>query len=327
MLRTSERLAYTGCRWRWDVEFNLRLKPRHPALALRFGTLVHRALATYYKPGTKRGPRPAKTFEKLYAEDEATLGKFGFKDEDGKWRDALEIGRDMLTAYIGHYGKDDRWRVLATEMPFQVDVHHPETGRYLYTYVGTVDGVWEDVVTHEIWVPDHKTTGSDPTKAGANLWIDEQAGAYWSFGVDALRERGIIKPGHDLRGMLYNFMLKKADSDDRPENELGQKLNLDGTVSKRQPGPRFHREPVLRDDIERQRVRERATEQAHEMYLIRRGKLSAYKVPGPLHHPNCRGCPVRDACELHEVGADYEPVLASMVEWDPYSEHALYERN
>jgi hypothetical protein len=325
MVRTSERSSFTTCRWRWDVEFNMRLKPRRPSTALRFGTLMHRSLANFYRVGSKRGPHPKRTYLRLYKKDVELHDAMGFTDDDGKWHNMRDIGAYMFEGYIDKYGDDGEWEVLATEMPFQVDVHHPDTGRYLFTYVGTLDGVWRHVVTKEIWIPDHKSTSGDATKID-NLWIDEQAGAYWTFGVDYLKQRGIIKPKHDLRGMLFNIA-SKATRDEREQGPDGLYLNQDGTVSKRQPPPRFYRDRVYRDDTNRAHARQRAIEQVHEMYLIRRGKLAAYKIPGPLHNPHCRGCPVKDACELHESGADYQPLLDNMVSWDPYSEHALYERN
>jgi hypothetical protein len=49
-----------------------------------------------YPPGTKRGPHPAETFEQLYEEELKEAVGFGFRDEDGKWEDALGIGVAML---------------------------------------------------------------------------------------------------------------------------------------------------------------------------------------------------------------------------------------
>jgi hypothetical protein len=44
--------------------------------------------------------------------------------------------------------------------------------------------------------------------------------------------------------------------------------------------------------------------------------------------PNCLGCAVREACELHEAGGDFTSILnATMIKWDPYAAHELPERH
>jgi hypothetical protein len=104
-------------------------------------------------------------------------------------------------------------------------------------------------------------------------------------------------------------------------------LNQDGSVSKQQPAPYFERLPVYRDDVDKQRLHARVLDVARELRDARAGEYPIYKSPGPLHHPNCRGCPVREACELHETGGDFEPMLAAtMVPWNPYEAHELPER-
>ena len=155
-----------------------------------------------------------------------------FKDEDEVWHNAFELGVNMLTSYKEHYGKDSEWKVIATELPFHTIVYSPKTHEPLFVYVGVVDGVWERRTDKTIWVVDHKTTRDDPTKKAAALMLDEQAGAYWTVGVDALRAQGKIKPGQELNGMLYNF-LRKGKADERPKNAAGQSLNKDGTVDEK----------------------------------------------------------------------------------------------
>ncbi len=365
MVRTSERRAFKTCRWRWDREFNDLLKPATPAPALRFGSLVHAALAKFYKPGVKRGPHPAKTFAVLYEAELEEQARFGFKDEDGTWHDALELGTAMLEGYIDLYGKDDRWKVVATECPFEVPVDSSGmpvwdgTRRVIFTYVGVLDGIWMDTWNdNELFIPDHKTAAAINTN---HLTLDEQAGAYWTYGVDWLRHQRLLKPQAQLSGMLFNF-LRKALPDDRPRDLEGHYLNKPtkaalvqyvteqrgaraavrakgltvdelieylgapalqlGEVSKSQPPPLFHREPVYRDEAERLAVRDRVLEEAREMRLVRRGRLAAYKNPSQM---TCGGCGYKDICELEESGADWESMAKStMTNWDAYAEHEIY---
>ena len=82
MLRTSERTTFKRCRWKWHQEFNELLKPQNDLPPLRFGSLVHLALADYYKKGVRRGPHPAKSFAKHYEAEMKAQGEFGFRVQD-----------------------------------------------------------------------------------------------------------------------------------------------------------------------------------------------------------------------------------------------------
>ena len=57
MLRNSERGALKKCEFLWDLTYNQHLKPQRDTPALRFGSLIHKALAAYCfssapEPGT-----------------------------------------------------------------------------------------------------------------------------------------------------------------------------------------------------------------------------------------------------------------------------------
>jgi len=321
-IRTSERSTFMRCPQKWEWSYLQRLKPNYTSPPLRFGSLVHDALAEYYRPNKtaaiKRGPHPAKTFDRLYvAQLEAGMSEFGMVDESEVWVDARGLGNAMLTNYIERYGKDQRYRIIAPELPFQIDIVDPETGEYLCTYVGTFDAVIEDLETAEIGLFEHKTAASIST---GHLPLDEQASSYWAYAPDWLRSQGILRPDQDLDFILYNF-LRKSEKDDRPENELGQKLNQNGSVSKKQPPPLFHRERVYRGTQDRISLMWRVIHQAREMEMYRDGRLTIYKRPmngcvGML------GCEFRDMCEVHETGSDWEAIRDSMFhEWEPYEAH------
>lgn len=328
-LRNSERQTFTTCPQRWYWSYVDRLRSPTSTPALRFGSLVHGALEEFYGPGVSRGPRPAETFEKLFLENEREYGKMGIRDEYGEWHKMLDFGVVLLEAYHKHYGKDDRWYVVATEMPFKVKTHDPVTGLE-FTFVGVVDGLWGDRQSArrgkkwgKLYIADHKTTGKDPTKMDEALILDEQTGSYWAYGVDYLRSTGILKPDQPLSGMLFNF-LRKGQPDERPTNEHGQYLNKDGTVSKVQPPPLFHRLMPMRDEAEGDSVRRRTEAQIAAMHYMRTGKLRLWKSPGTLHSPHCNWCEFRGICELHESGADWEEMRdLTMGTWDPYAQHEV----
>lgn len=343
LLRNSERGSFKRCEFQWYWNFVELLKPDEDAKALRFGDLVHQALAKYYKKGTKRGPHPARTFKKLYEAQWEELGKMNMRaDDDQKWLDAGDLGHDMLTAYVEKYkDRDASFKILSTEQTFQLPVtitRKDIKNKFLLdlciranilplriVVVGTVDGLANDLTKDpdDVFFFEHKTAKAIDL---AGLPMDEQAGTYWTYAPRWFWRQGLLKEGLYPTHILYNF-LRKAMQDTRPENELGQKLNQDGSVSKKQPSKYFERQPIYRDHADRVNMHNRLVQEAVRMELVRRGILDPLKNPGPLYNPNCRGCPFRDPCELHETGADFEPMIASLYhKWDPYDAHEIVER-
>lgn len=323
LLRTSERSSFKRCRWAWNQAFNVRIKSKHPTPALKFGDLVHQALAAYYKPGLRRGTAPAETFQRLFEESRDQGYAEGLRDSEGNWEEMGELGTVLLEAYLAEYHeRDKQYKVLSSEQTFRVPIKGAD-GKLLVTYVGTFDGVWEDRAGGAIFFPEHKTASAI---ALDGLPLDEQAGSYWTYGPKWLRRQGILKEGQNLSHIMYNY-LRKGKPDARPKNELGQSLNQDGSVSKNQPSPLFVRQVIYRDEADRREMHNRVLAEAREMRECRADPSRVYKNPGPLHMPNCRGCGYRDMCELHETGNDWEAMRdATMEPWNPYDAHELVER-
>jgi len=317
LLRTSERGTFKRCRFKWYLEFVEHRKPIRDVPPLRFGTLIHSALASYYKPGVKRGPHPAKTFERLYLADVKEAETFGFRvGDDQEWVDAGDLGVAMLENYVETYGSDSDWEVVVTEQPFRLPIKHERP----FEYVGVLDGVWRHRPTKKLYIVDHKTAKSINTRY---LLLDEQASAYWTFGVEWLYRKGMLKKNQKLAGIVFNF-LRKVEPDVRPTNGLGQKLNKDGTVSKIQPAPYFERKLVLRDDTERQRTYDQVQLEHNAIEAVREGGLDVvYKTAGAF---TCGGCWAFDTCELHEIGQDWRDFMEETTKtWDPYAEHEILE--
>jgi hypothetical protein len=322
-LRTSERTTFERCRWLWYLNYVLARRPNIDRPPLRFGTLIHGALAAYYKPGKKRGPKPALTFERLYEADAKAAGEFGFKvEEDEIWANAAELGPAMLTNYVDYYGADDEWEVLATEYPFSIRVKHAIP----FVYTGVVDGVWRHLPTAKIWMPDHKTTGGIE-RHPRWLLLDEQAGAYWTFGREAIYRAKLIPRSTQISGLLFNF-LRKAPPDDRPRDNGGNYLNKDGSISGKQPAPYFDRKPVFRDDKDRDSVYERVQKQWAQIHAATQSAW-IFHEDSDLIYKNatkwtCQGCSMFDICEAHEIQTDWEDLMESTTQiWNPYAEHEV----
>jgi len=305
-ISASSRAAFKTCRYRWHFRYMRKLEPKVAAPPLRFGTLLHTALEHYYKPGIKRGPHPARVFEKAYSREFEQALHLGFRDDDGVWHDALSLGVDMLEHYVDHYGPDDEWRVLASEQKFEEPVHDPQTGEQIGIYIGVLDLIMEQRSSGNIWLWDHKGVKSIDT---GYLAMDDQSSGYWTYGEPWLRRQGILKPTRELQGITFNF-LRKAVRDTREQNELGQYLNKDGTVSKVQPAEFFERFISYRGEAERNHTRERVAHELVEMGLVRKGELALLKSPGKL---TCKFCDVRDICELHETGNDWQEMERLMM--------------
>lgn len=351
MLRTSERSTLKTCEWRWDLEFNQLRKPHVSMPALRFGTLVHKALADYYVPGIKRGEHPAIAFERHYAEEiKINAERFGAKvkdiEGDEKWVSALELGVGMMNNYVDEYGADDRYEVIVTEVPFETIVYWPPRTKLQrdypqpwFQYVGVMDGVWRRRSDKTLWIPDHKTTAGIGDSKLNYLVMDDQAGSYWSFGVDWLVKQELLGKNPKIAGMLYNF-LRKALPDERPSRIINgkrmylnkpTKANPQGDVSLKQPSPYFLRQPIFRGEYDREQVRQRAMadyayieslRDDHSTGLPMFPKQPIRKNPGMF---TCPSCWARDACELHETGADWVSFVKETTrEWDPYAEHEVY---
>ena len=334
MLRTSERGALKRCEFAWDLGYNKKLKPLTEAPALRFGSLVHKALAAWYIPGVKRGTHPAKAFKKAYDADLVRNNElFGMHlEEEERWVNAEELGIAMLENYVDEYGIDSDYEVLVTEMPFQVVVPHlvqkpdwpyaKEEPWFIYT--GVLDGVWRHRRTKEIWIPEHKTTQGIQKKL-SYLQMDDQAGAYWSFGLEYLVQNKLLKTHKELNGILYNF-LRKALPDERASKFVrGQRvyLNLNGEVSKKQPTPYFMRLPIFRDEHDREETMRRAMVEYRRIELFRSGELEITKTSGMF---TCPMCNYRDICEVHETGNDYQSLIKDATQsWDPYEAHEVYD--
>lgn len=340
LLRTSERGTFKRCHWLWKLEFVDLLKPNYDTPALMFGSMIHEGLAGYYIKGKKRGTHPTTGFLEAVGKEAERVGKnTGLLPGDllDEWRERIELGMAILNNYIDTYANDEDWEVLGTELPFQVIVPHPRDNvTPWFWYTGVLDLLVLARSTKRKMIVDHKTTAAIQTKY---LALDQQTTAYWTWGVEALRKKGLIGQTEKLDGLLFNF-LRKAAPDERPfriENGtkfyLNQptKKNPEGEISKSQPAPYFRREPIWRAQLQQDRAREQVIGEMLDMQAIRRElerspekhhSRIAYKNNGKF---TCQGCWAFDICELHEAGADHQAMTAETTHnWDPYEVHEIY---
>jgi PD-(D/E)XK nuclease superfamily len=315
IITTSERSLFKRCpqAWWWRYRDGLAVRGDSPD-ALWFGIGVHEALASWYLKGKKRGPHPAATFEKWIngeiREIRASLPVDSEWYDEPEYLGARELGIAMLEGYIDKYGKDSRWHVIAVERPFRVMV--TRGGVPVARFWSTWDGVYRDEGDGLVYLMEHKTASQIST---AYLELDDQGGSYFAVASQVLRHEGVLKKGEDIAGVMYNF-LRKSMPDERPKNELGESLNQDGSVSKRQPVPAFVREMVERSPGEVRTQMERLANEAVVMNAVRKGTLPVIKSP----RKDCIGCEFFTMCTLHERGgrAWMELARSTFNVQDPY---------
>lgn len=338
-MRTSERGTLKRCvqQWYWAQVEGLR--PLRAANPLWFGQAVHEALAVWYQPGTVRGDHPAETFQKFLEGNRSIL--ITNEEQEAEYIDARALGIDMLTRYVEHYGLDEHKDYIAPEYAGSIVLSRPPRELYgvklpeikkWMRYHFTWDGVFRNLETGELLLDEHKTA--------ASIWWDflpqdDQAGSYWAIASEVLRRKGKLPEGKDIDGIEYNF-LRKAMGDTRPQDADGMRLNkattkehyirvldpiyeltgketmaqlqqlaedekleVHGDVSASQPPPYFERYPVYRSRGERATQIQRIKDEAFMIESYRNGDLPITKSPSTM---NCRGCPYRLMCQLHEQG-------------------------
>lgn len=339
IIRTSERRTKKRCEWRWRMTYREGLVPKGtPATPLWFGTGIHEALAQWYQPGLSRGIHPADAWLDWVREEEQyirTSPSDNGNPDDDEFINGKDLGEAMLVGYVEKYGEDETWDVIGTEEPFQIDIPYPsgyaghddgirgdlptdENGEvdFLAIYAGTFDGVYRDLIDDTIWLMEHKTA---KTISLRHLPLDDQAGSYWAVASKILQDKGILRKGDRIEGIMYNF-LRKAMPDDRPQNDTGEYLNKNGDISKNQPSPLFVREPVERDRRERATQLRRIQHEALEMEDARNQPDRIIKNPTN----DCSwDCALYDLCLLHEKGdqswEDYRDAMFTVR--DPYADH------
>lgn len=357
-MRNSERVSFRRCGFKWDLSYNRRLEPTRSRPALTFGTLIHASLEPWYPPGVKRGIHPAETFAKLYSELDDPFTIF---DDEGERVSAYDMGMAMCEGYVEQWGEEPHIEVIAPEQSMEIDIFDRQ-GNYLCTWVGQGDLLIRNLKTERLGWYEHKTSKEHVEEVPVNSQYGDQGVAYAWAGAHWMKHHGIMAEDDFVDSVTYNF-LRKTVPDSRPRSPQGHYLNKPskdalkaacvreglsdkGTIaalsdrleeagwsveqieqlgepSKNQPSPRYSR---FRMDLFPQHLvnfDKRVRQEAWMMAQVRAGKAPVIKNPTR----DCRWeCDFRDACELHEMGGDWELVLEyDFTEWNPYDNHLILQ--
>lgn len=327
--------------------------------ALTFGSMAHNALEAWYPPGNKRGVHPAETFAKLYHEQQSDYDQW---DEEGNSVNALDLGVGMMNHYVEHWGEDSHLEIIQPEMTFAIDVYD-KAGRYLCTFVGTIDGPARNKQTGRVVLLEHKTAKS-LQEIHINSQYGEQGLGYWWAATMWLRHLGELGPDELIDGVMFN-VLRKALKDERPVNAQGHHLNKpkkdalvaavlaanpsaapakvkkakvddlmewleDHGIDPAQFGePSKNQPPPYFDRQElilgTAELQNYATRLRSEAYEMALVRKGKLPIYKNPSADCSWKCAFKDVCEVHEMGGDWEGMLEfDFKPWDPYADH---ERN
>lgn len=159
-----------------------------------FGDLIHEGMRIWYR-----------TFDPMTAM-QAIIDK-PYTDDDTDYR-TKEKAIDLFGKYLSHYGKDEHWKVIFTETPFEVvDVEDD------FKWGGKIDLVvrWND----RLWIVDHKTTSVFDRNWWLQFFPDMQTGGYvWA--ASKLH-------GEPIYGAIINMLQVSNVKKEKPLNELFQR--------------------------------------------------------------------------------------------------------
>lgn len=345
LLRTSERKDFRRCPWLWEQSWLNNLTPTRPPTWSIFGRAVHVAMEVLYPPGRRRGALgdAQSTFLSILDGEIRKVGvdvfdlEFERQERDAEEKGktvtlipAHELGPIMLEQYvlwrthahtIAEHGRDSDWEVIHTEQPFQINVPYPRdwgpryAGRTLVVYAGTWDVLMWNRRTQEYWLWDWKTCKSFPDHRFLDM--DDQRGSYLWVAKEVLVHKGILRRDDVISGIVFQY-LKKSLPDPRPRNAAGEALNKDGSVSLKQPAPRFLRLSSPRSPQQIVRQARRVQTEALVMEMMREDRSLIFK--NTTHE--CPRCPFFDMCEAHESGDDWELLRDTFYTTrDPYADH------
>lgn len=316
-VRSGERADFKRCKKKWYWAWRRGLVQRaHRFGALELGTWVHAALADWYS--NQHAGRNRSTLRELFwshAQYAVNAAQQAGAPEHvvDKAIELQRLGEAMMEAYQTQYQFDDRKRIriLAVEIPLTFTIPDPDTGELLAIHKFKPDAVFADE-HDDVWLMEHKTAASIRTE---HLTIDDQARPYGAMSERALTKMGILREGQTFKGILYNFM-RKALPDERPQNEKGERLNKNGTVSKSQPPPLFLRKAITLTRKQKVLTLKRVQAEVLEMtFLTQKLRDGSYdqrwltKTP----HKSCpKTCDFFKMCEAEENGTDIKPMERMM---------------
>lgn len=192
--------------------YDLGVRERVEADALRFGTLMHLALEAWWSTGADMGVlRATRALDVLH---EHAVDPF-----------ELARGTALMLGYHTRWAADEPFELIGSEVEFRATLVNPATGGRSRTY--DLSGKIDKLVRRangQVWLVEHKTTAED-IGPGSLYWqrllIDPQVSMYF-VGARAL--------GHDVAGCLYDVIKKPGQRPLLATPEDKRRYKKDGTL-------------------------------------------------------------------------------------------------
>lgn len=242
-VRGSEVQDFLRCRKRWAYRWHDGLIPKKQNDKLFFGTLFHLFLDVLYQT-TDYNEAIMSMYRMIEETDTSSIEQ---TELDEMW----DLLQKVAEGYINQWDWDKSWKVLATELRFEIPLDEH------VTFTGTIDLVYE--LDGNIYFMDHKTTAS-LDKYEKNSIMDRQISRYWWALQQIQNGKGYVYDkkgnkhpasvfaprinGKPLVSFIYNIILK-----DYPEPP---KVLKDGSLSKAKNQKTTHKmylDAILEKDI------------------------------------------------------------------------------
>ena len=199
-LLTSSRVSkYRRCKRQHHYRYDLRFVPVGvAAYVLRFGTLMHAGLETWWLCAKANLPRDQWLPRAQLAIAEAAM--------EGEL-DEFEVARAqevMLGYHCRWLPEMDHLVCLEVEVEFCMALINPDTGRSsrLFRLAGKIDVIVLDTRDGRVRLMEHKTSTMD-ISAGSDYWkrlrLDGQVSMYFDGGKSL---------GHEIHGCIYDVMAR-----------------------------------------------------------------------------------------------------------------------
>lgn len=198
-IHASQITTYQTCPRMYRYRYIEKLVPKVTSPKLFLGRAGHTGLAAYYQTGKKEA-----ALEAYRADIQAQLNQIASEVDLTKWEEFQQqaaLGEKLVDYYVDWAQKNDFFRAIAVEQPFEVPIFTPDDKELPdVKYVGTFDGIAEDVYG-TLWLLEHKFYSQVP--AYNVLRLDLQAGLY-------LMAASMLFPDRRFGGIIYNIIRKTA---------------------------------------------------------------------------------------------------------------------
>ena len=210
VISVSDIRTFLSCRqkWHWYSRNGEHLRSRHPSKHLFLGSIMHEALAAYYKrqmfksvtdkvPPNLRDkmglPTPINALVTALENRTEIIRKDLYGDLPEAISEYAHLAQRMLEQYQRWAPSVDKFKVIDVEYELAVDYTY-------WLFIGFIDAIVQ-LPDGTYWLLEHKTASREPDLY--ELFFSLQASGYmWAA------QRDPVLSQLDIKGVIYNILLK-----------------------------------------------------------------------------------------------------------------------